>query len=204
MALIAIRWKYLKNDERLGFAGAVHKALSENPQLFTDLPVPLAVFAQQVAAFQKAQQDCLDSSPSRRTIRNKAREDVYISLSRLGRHVQILSRGDESIILKSGFKCKASSYPRSKEIKAPLIKKLSRTNTEGEVKVSWYPVKNAHAYQVSYSTNIEDESSWVEEEFSTSIKTTIKKVPFGIVWFRVRAIGKAGGSDFSAAVSIRV
>jgi hypothetical protein len=204
MATVALRWKYLKNGDRLMLAEKVSKAMSENPDLFPDPPVDLDIFSGQVKKFEKAEGDTLDSSPSRTTIRNNARDAVYDSLQKLGRYVQNVSKGDERIIHKAGFKAKKSSYPRTTDVLAPVIKKISYM-AEGQVKLSWTRISNSYSYFVQYSITPEIESSWQDGGFYTAASAILSNLPLDqIVWFRVHAIARSGRSDWSAMISKKV
>jgi hypothetical protein len=205
MARVALGLRHLKNEDKIMFAYTVLTSMEQHPDIFPDPPVPFQMFRQQVTATQEAQQKCLSRSMAATTIRNKHMEIMLKSLKLLASYVKVVSHEKELIIQKAGMHIWKSPYPRFTEISAPRIKDLRDTTLFGEVKVRYTRIQNAAIYQVQYCLGDALNDNWQDGKKAPALSCIVKNLPSGqVAWFRVRAIGSVGDSDWSSPVCKRV
>ncbi len=89
---------------------------------------------------------------SRADVLNKkaARATLESLMRALASYVQTISKGDEAIIISSGFDVSKQAAPIG-PLPMPTDIQISAGPTRGSLHVSWTPVKNAYTYDVEYT-----------------------------------------------------
>jgi hypothetical protein len=133
------------------------------------------------------------------TVAMHASEDVADETFRvLAAYVDRVAKGDESIILSSGFNTSKQPTPAQK---ADLTV-VSGSNS-GSVKLVAKAVKGAGSYiwQMAKDTLPTDDSAWLPAGFSTQASNELTGLTVASkYYFRVAAITNTGTTDFTAAV----
>jgi len=133
------------------------------------------------------------------TVAMHASEDAADEIFRvLAAYVDRMAKGDESIILSSGFNTSKQPTPAQK---ADLTV-ISGSNS-GSVKLIAKAVKGAGSYiwQVAKGALPTDESGWINVGFTTQASNELTGLDVATkYYFRVAAITNTGTTDFTAAV----
>jgi hypothetical protein len=206
MAKIALRLETLTIDEIITLARRVHDEMSANAATFTDPAVPFVESLTQIDDLQDAQQNMLDGGKSVTVIRNNRLDLVVETLKLQAGYVQLLSKGNAETLQLAGFDLAKRGPRKYLTIDNPVIRKVVNTLQAGEVKLTWTRIKNAKMYQIQVcaSTPV-TEDAWTDYGYAFGAVTIVTGQPSGkFVSFRVRAMGAAGISDWSAPVEKRV
>jgi hypothetical protein len=114
----------------------------------------------------------------------------------LAGYVQSISRGDQTIILSSGFGVQSGRSQLQKEVTPPVNVSAVMGAREGEVSLSWDPVPGAKAYNIQVSNN--GTGNWIFYGTVTRRRLVISGLESGAKCFlRVAAVGALGQSGWS-------
>ena len=132
---------------------------------------------------------------ARRRTQEAATADI---LRRLGSYVQAIANKPEDI-LGAGFDLRRQAEPVTR-LSRPAGLEALRSDTQGRVNLDWKAVKGSQHYLVEYAQG--DPSSpateWSLAAYTSRSKYTIDHLaPGTYYWFRVRALGPAGQSEYS-------
>lgn len=133
------------------------------------------------------------------TVAMHASEDAADEIFRvLAAYVDRIAKGDESIILSSGFNTSKQPTPAQK---ADLT--VVSGGNSGTVKLTAKAVKGAGSYiwQMAKGALPTDESGWTSIGFTTQASNEVTGLEVATkYYFRVAAITNTGTTDFTAAV----
>lgn len=133
------------------------------------------------------------------TVAMHASEDAADEIFRvLAAYVDRIAKGDESIILSSGFNTSKQPTPAQK---ADLT--VVSGGNSGTVKLTAKAVKGAGSYiwQMAKGALPTDESGWTNIGFTTQASNEVTGLEVATkYYFRVAAITNTGTTDFTAAV----
>jgi hypothetical protein len=180
-------------------AKAILVALTGNKVTFPSPTPSLATFSTDIDALDAAETATKTKTKGTVAIRNEKRKTVIADLHMLVAYVQQVANQTPdqaaSIIESAGMTVRKTGA-RSK---ADLAVKSA---TSGAVHLVAKATTGSRAHEWQYST---DGKSWTSAPSSTQSKTTIGNLPTGVlVYFRHRAVTKAGPGDWSATVSMAV
>jgi len=136
--------------------------------------------------------------------KNDLREVLVALLRKLALYVEVISDGDETIILSSGF-----DVSKQPSVVGPLDKPIKISVTMGKnpgtVIFSCEVIKNAHFYEFEYLEAPKSETSvWIKVT-STKHKVTIEGLTSGKQYiFRVAAAGSDPSRNYSSEISVYV
>lgn len=188
-------------------AMAVLTGLTGNSS-FTTLPVDLATLKTAIDTFSTLISEALDGSKKVIAQRNKQREAVIKMLELLGRYVQVNSNGDMAVFISSGFAPASTVKTPPSPLPLPVIKSVTQGAISGELVIQILAILKAVSYEIRYGivANGAPPSSW------TSKVVTKVKPPAGfqgltpgtVYAFQVRALGKAGMTDWTDSATCMV
>ena len=182
----------------VAFANA-HKAEMTGNTNFTT-PIPNAAdFLAAITAMSGAL-DALTAArnavPTAMANKEAARDALEAVLVQRGDYVDLIAQGDEAKITSAGFAVRATPAPVG-ELPAPGNLVSTYGDAEGEVDLSWNPVRGASSFEVECKLNTEA-GTWQRVKTTTTSKATATGLTPGTVYaFRVRAVGAAGPGAWS-------
>ncbi len=193
----------MKDGDLLARFNAVHDGMSNNPA-FPNPPVDMAAFKAAIDAYTAASAAALhDGGKAAVAERNKRRDEALIMQRLLGHYVEVACKGDTKAFISSGF-VPASARQRLplQPIATPSILKIDQGQT-GQLLVTIQSVK-ARSYELHYAPVPAAGApvNWTTIAVGkTKPATPINNLTPGTTYtFQVRALGKLGLSDWSAAV----
>jgi hypothetical protein len=121
-------------------------------------------------------------------IKNQLRLHLIMALKQLGLHVIQVAKGNETLLLSSGFPL---TKPKGETVLSePKDFKVSPGRNYGEVILKVKRVHGAKSYLYRYTPDPVTENSVWESIIGTRCKKTIKNLPLGHkIWFEMAAIG---------------
>jgi len=133
-----------------------------------------------------------------KTVEVQTEKDNLINLLETeGNYVENVSNGDEIKILSAGYDVKQKAMPIGL-LPAPKDVLASEGGSEGEVIVTWKPVRGAKSYVVEMSLDITSPDNWNYQATVTKTKCYLSALDSGTrIWVRVVAINAAGQGAFS-------
>jgi Fibronectin type III domain len=194
----------MADGDVLARLNAVHDGMLNNPS-YPNPPVDMAGFKAAIEAYTAAAAAALhDGGKSAILERNKRRTDAIIMLRLLGHYVEMACKGDMKTFVSSGFVA-APAHQRtpSQPVSTPLIASVDQGQT-GQLLVTIKPVAKARSYELRHAPVPPAGApiNWTTILVpSTKPATPINNLTPGTSYtFQVRAFGKLGFSDWSAAV----
>jgi len=168
--------------------------------VFTAPPVPLATLQTDIAALTASSAASTDGSKKSIAQRNKDRHALEQDLSLLGAYVVKVANGDPAVVTTSGF---TPAPPRAKSAPKPLaqpsISSIAQ-GVSGQLLISVTPVTGAHSYDVRFAPLANGvPGTWTIQTVTQAKKpVTFNGLTPGTTYsFQVRALGKAGYTDWS-------
>jgi hypothetical protein len=132
--------------------------------------------------------------------KNIARNDLESNLSTLGLKVQDFSRGDEIVIVNSGFDLKQKSVPVG-ELDPPVNVIAEPGTRTGTIYVSWNVVPGAKWYEVQYTNYPETATSVWQWLTCSKHFVTLEGIPeFQKMSIKVAGAGSDPRRDWSEVI----
>lgn len=174
-------------------ASEIVESMDGNPDFPTPSP-PLADITTAIGNLQKAYQKALDRSLTAKAEQRTANEELNDLLRQLRDYVNGVAKGNEDIVLSSGFE--ASKIPEPVGPMPQVIDvKGKGGDGDGTVQLRWKPVYGAKNYVVEMST---DNVNYTPTGYPSAANLTVDSLTIGqFYWFRVAANGAAGLGPFS-------
>jgi hypothetical protein len=197
---ISHKFPSTKVPDLLSEAQSVFTDMGAAAATFTNPPVPLATLKQDIDNLTISAAAALDGGKKNIAQRNKDRHALEEDLTLLGAYALKVANGDPAILTLSGFMAAA---PRARSVAQPLaqptITSIDQGNS-GQLIVSITAVDKAHGYDVVYSALVNGlPGNWSTVTVTQARKpVSITGLTVGTIYaFRVRALGKAGYTDYS-------
>jgi len=193
-----------ESDEQFAVTcGAVDAGLTKDSAMFPALPVDLATFGVQSAAFGAALVASKDGGRKAVAEKNKQRTVTTKMLSKLARYVDEVANGDLTLITASGFQPTAGTTS-AQPTATPAVGKLVQDKS-GEIVVTPTTV-NARMYEVHWGVAGPGgaiPATWTTIQVANARPGTRATglTPGTVYTFQVRAFGTLGWSDWSDPVS---
>lgn len=188
--------------------------LSQGHTIFTDMgiatdkfstpPVPLTTLKQDLDNLTASAAAANDGSKKDIAQRNKDRHALEQDLTLLGAYVLKTANNDPTILAASGF---VAAPPRVRKPPQPLAQPTIASIDQGltgQLLASVTPVAKAHSYDVRASVLVNGlPGNWtIITVTSTKKPVTFNGLTPGTTYaFQVRALGKAGYTDWSDSVT---
>ncbi len=169
-----------------------HMDANEN---FPNPEPPLAELITAANVLEKAYEEALNGGRIQIAAMRQSAAVLNMLVVSLAGYVQCVSRGDESIILSSGFEVQNPKSP-SRAASTPEHVNGAFGNHEGEVELRWNKVRGSKAYNIEIS--LDGLSDWKPCGTATRARLFLKGLESGVKYFfRVAAIGPLGQSGWS-------
>jgi hypothetical protein len=126
-------------------------------------------------------------------LRNLCVRNIDAKIRQAASYVEAFSNGNEEEILKSGFEIRRRNN-RTQPLSRPENFSIRRTENEGELRLSWSPVKNSKNYLIQTCTSKSEKSrKWLTILYTTKSRCLVDNLKLGTTYhFRVLAIGAGG------------
>jgi hypothetical protein len=201
---LALRKK--KDAQLLTFSQQHIAAMDGNTNFTTPVPSPPDYqtlhddFETKLDAANMSDADCRQKFIEKEA----ARAALETALTRRGTYVETTAAGDESVMLSSNLPLRSTPAPIG-PLAAPTGLEAFTNGFEGQVKLGWSSVRGAKSYDIQTSSDPNTESSWATATGRTGTQATLSGLTAGArCWFRVRALGAAGHSEWSDPTVKRV
>ena len=188
----------------LSEAQSVFTDMSAAAATFTNPPVPMTALKQDIDNLTISAAAASDGGKRDIAQRNKDRRALEDDLTLLGAYALKVANGDPAILAQSGFKAAPQrSRPVLQPLAQPTIASIEQGNS-GQLDVSIAPVDKARSYELEYSALVNGlPGNWISETVTQARRpVSITGLTPGTIYaFRVRALGKAGYTDYSGSVT---
>ena len=199
-------FKKLTQEALATFAINVVSLMSNDPQ-FASLSAAITDLKNCSDAYSTALTNSVNGGRLLIIEKNKCKKALLNQLSDTAFFVDVLAKGEESIILAAGFSVRKpnSSYT---SLEAPLVLKLDNDIKKGVVNVQLEKVEGATVYGIEKCivTPGEPDGPWMNGDYTSALKFQMTGLESGKTYlFRFRAIGFKGlVSAFSDVESLEV
>jgi Fibronectin type III domain len=198
MAKVKLELQKKTDSELVAFAEAHKAAMTGNANFTTPLPAPatfdtaLTNMKNALAALAAAR----TALATAMTNKENARDGLEGVLTQRGDYVDLTANGSESIIESSAFGVRGPAAPVG-ELPAPANLVSTYGDNEGEIDLSWNPLRGAKSFEIECKIN-NDAGTWQKVKTTTDSRYTVTGLIAGTVYaFRVRAVGAAGPGAWS-------
>jgi hypothetical protein len=178
-------------------ASMVGNAAYPNP------PFLLAVFETILQQYADAISAALDGSKKAIAERQKLRDEVLSKLRLLGAYVEAACNGDLSVLLSSGFEAASGTRFAPQPLPVPTITRVDQGNS-GQLLINIKAVPKAQSYELRHAPL---EPGGAPGPWTTTFVAVVKQAtpianltPGTVFSFQVRAVNRAGYTDWSDAV----
>ncbi len=156
----------LSDKELVGKCKNIEVSMTNNTD-FENIEPPLTVLITARNEFENAMAKADNGNKADTVIKNTSREILLGVLDDLGEYVQRSSKGDEAIILNSGFD--VNRKPTTVGVlPKPENLTVKMGGNKGSVEVSWSSIPNARFYEYEYSeVKSETDSVWITKTCTT-------------------------------------
>jgi len=188
--------------EKAALAQTVGAALGANTTTFPSPPVSGGaliaagtLLTQADAGAKSARQLSLLATSKR----DDAETALDAALGTSGEFVQLMSKGDASIIALATFAVRGAPVRATAAPPAPDPLAASTGTKTGEAKLAWGKAAGAKGFIIESTVNPTDPTSWkhVMSTATTKRKAVVTGVPSGRIWFHVAALGTQGQGAWS-------
>ncbi|HEY2382932.1 MAG TPA: fibronectin type III domain-containing protein [Terriglobia bacterium] len=197
---IAHRFSRTKDADVLSRGYTVFTDMGVEVNVFTTPSLPLAILKQDLDNLTVSAAAANDGAKKDIAQRKKDRRVVEQDLELLSAYVLKIAEGDPAIVASSGF---VLAPPRAKSVPQPLPQPVVNSvdqGVTGQLLIEISSVAEAHCYFLRSAALINGlPGNWTEVTM-TSTKKAVEfdgLTPGAIYAFQVRALGKAGFTDWS-------
>jgi len=199
-ARVALKLSKLTVAQKAAQMNSLADAYDANPALFPSPPVTsaqLRVGALALLSKEKSAKDARQAAIVATSERDDAENAADASLTQSADFVQLVSKGDSTVITKSSLEVKGAPVRMKSVPAAPQNLSASSGTKLGEAKLKYTKPAGTQTFTVQHTATPTDEGSW--KTFLSTQKTTplVAGVPSGKMWFRVAASGAQGQGPWS-------
>lgn len=176
-------------------AQAIHDGMTEFATSFPEPPATMAALATSIATFNSA----LATKASRATADiiafNVARHELEELLSELGAYVNLIARGDATLVDNSGFPFYDTAHtPDTAPPAAPTDVRLRQGDLSGSLVARYRPARSRSMNEVQCCTGDPNLAvNWTHAGMFSGGKATLSGiVPGTTLWVRIRTAGIRG------------
>jgi len=180
---------------------SVTSKMTNNPH-FAGPPVDLQALQEDLETFSKAIVESLDGSKRVIAERKKFRQEIVKWLRLLGHYVEATSN-DVAVVTSSGFQPAAVTRSTPQPLSTPSIRYIDH-GVSGQLMVMLNGVAKARSYEIRYRKL----GNGLADPWAVQATTTVRSAtpingltPGATYSFQVRALGRAGFTDWSDPVS---
>ncbi len=192
------------NSELLAQAVAAHTGFTANVKLFTTPPVSMTDFETLIDSFSTSIGAAKDGGKQAVSLMNEQREAVIDVLLQLAPYAVAVSKGLMSVFTLSGFAAASTTRkPRQPLSSSPVVRKINQ-GISGQLLVIISALLKAISYEVRYAPVVNGTpAAWIIVT-ATKAQSAVafnNLTPGTTYAFQVRALGKAGYTDWSDSVT---
>lgn len=174
----------------------IHDNLVTNAVTFPSLPLTMAAFDTLITNFVTALGNALKGGSDRVNIKNEARAALEEALYELGTYVNLVAKGDQTIVDLSGFPSYTTDRTQSTGgvTFIPQNVRWEDGTVGGEEILRWKGDGTKAMYEVQSCTgDPNNPANWTYRGSFSGGKAVLKGFTAGtVIWGRVRKIGKGG------------
>jgi len=195
------RFRDLDATQLLQFAEEICHKIGEHRTLFVTPTPDLSTLSAATAVFRDAVTEAAFRDRRAISFRNDQRKELETVISDLAKYVDIVARGNETIILSAGFQPTKDRRPGSRfNPKAEKLEAAPRGLGTSQVRVKVAPWEKARYYQFEYRKK-EAGAEWNRLLSSRSVAYIGNLDPFQEYEFRVTYLGKDTTPNYSDVVA---
>lgn len=202
MTLVKIGLRSLKPEEKTAYAGRIVKGLKSTPVFASERELIIEINTAR-HALKKAIEMAAYGDKRALEVRRRCEQQLDEAVRKAAALANHAAQGDPELIKSAGFELrKRNNKPR--KLGRPNDFRARRTDKNGELQLSWKPVKNSRNYLVQTCTGRPDkESNWQTAAFSTRSRHLLDELkPGKIYWLRILAVGAKGLGPPSEIIEI--
>ena len=189
-----------KDDNELeNFAKNHDSKMENNPNFPTPEPskaefeTALTEYSTALAEHKAAQ----DTAKEKLARKNEKRSKLEGALTDRAAYVDLKAKGNEEKAFSAGFEVRAVATAVG-ILPAPINFLATMGDMQGEVDLSWDPIKGTKVYMVEYRLHDEPNQPWVPAKPTSRSSTTVTGLVSGKNYgFRVRTMSAAGEGPWS-------
>jgi hypothetical protein len=195
---LALNFRKYNDTELDEIAYFICKKLRDNKD-WSDIQALLPPIEATLKQFQHYRAEAWNGDTNMILIKNDFKEKLISSLRELGETVQLKAKGDEWLMITSGYDI--ARPPKNTKLEKPRDFKVLPGNMNGQIILQAKRVKGAKAYLYQYARGpINNETQW-ETITSTQRKIVISNLPLGIqFFFQMAAIGARNQTVYTEVV----
>jgi hypothetical protein len=148
----------------------IHR-MDGNPH-FADIQHLLALLRQATTTYIALLAKTQSGSKEDTALKNRARAILITMLKQIAAHVQVISDGDRTVILSSGYDVN-KKWSKVGQLSKPTNFKLKQGSNKGSIDLVCDPIAGASIYEVEYTEGIPTPNSRWMKQSSTKRKITI-------------------------------
>ncbi len=199
-ARVALKLSKLTVAQKAAQMSSLADAYDANPALFPSPPVTSAALrtgAASLLAKEKSAKDARQASMVATSERDDAELVADASLTQSADFVQLVSKGDATVITKSSLEIKGAPVRMKSPPGAPQNLSATTGAKLGEAKLKYTKPAGTQTFTVQCTATPTDETSW--KTILSTQKTTplVTGVASGRMWFRIAASGAQGQGPWS-------
>lgn len=190
MAKVKLALSRLTPDELVSLANQIKTAMTGNANFTTPNPTLTAIGTLITAAQTKitAQKAAVQAATTATSDRDAALDALRVALVQLSAYVENITGGDAVKIQSAAMSVKAPAAPIGQLLQVSNLA-VTAGDDDGEVNITWDPVRGAKSYQIQYCLDPITPTGWRDVAPTSKSKKTISGLTSGVrVWVRVRAI----------------
>jgi len=196
-----MNFRKLDAAQLLQFAEEIHNKMMENSDIFATPSPDLETLVTTTDEYRDAVTEAAFGDRRAISFRNEKRGELETVISDLAKYVEMIARGNQTIILSAGFlPTKDPSLDNGTNPKADKVAVSSNGLGTQQVRVKVAPWTKARYYQFEYRKK-EAGSEWNQVLSTTSALDIEHLESFQEYEFRVSYLGKSATPNYSDIVS---
>jgi hypothetical protein len=196
----------LSQDALSVYANQVITSMTSNKQ-FSSLKTEIEALKKCYEAYSVALVNNINGGRIATLEKDNCKTALLEQLSSIALLVELLAKGEESIILAAGFSVRKAANSYS-SLTPPSVLKITNESDKGIVTIQLEKVAGATVYGIEkrIKTESSPDAGWTNGDYTSACRTQLKGLESGKIYqFKFRAIGSKGlVSDWSAMQELLV
>ena len=180
------------------------KGLMANTGIYSKLPVDLTTYGNGITAYIGSIPAAVDGSKTATAQKDKLRNEAIKMYKLLAHYVETNCNDDMATFLLSGFQPASTTKTPPQPLPKPVIKSVVQGPNSGQLKVTIGVVTKALSYFLRRAPQpaAGAQPAWIEDTVTTKKPVIYSELTPGTIYiFQVKALGRAGYTDYSDPVS---
>lgn len=201
--MIKRNYRRKPEDQAYRFAKVICQRMKDDGQFVTLLTL-ITVFKVLITAFELAVANCADGGKKLTIIKNECLEAIFDQLDLLADGVDDIAKGNEKVVLDSGFELLTEAQSIDKINKPTGLEVKNNDERFGEAFGKWKSDKTVVGTMVEFQKV--GETTWQAGPFCTADSVVLTGLESGIYYnVRIYGVGRKGlKSDTTAFVTVLV